>query len=120
MKANMIVRHCYTSKWIAEKRDALRVADPGLLEKCIHALELLGRLSEKNEFEFVFKGGTSLVLLLENLRRLSIDIDIVSTAEPTVYMPILDDIAQLSPYSLKLSGKCWFGFPPLTAWLVTS
>ena len=46
----MIVGHCYTREWISEKRDALRVADPGPLEKCIHALQLLGHLSEESRY----------------------------------------------------------------------
>ncbi len=44
------------------------------------ALELVGRLSSLGLI-FVFKGGTSLVLHLEPLRRLSIDADII-TPEP--------------------------------------
>ncbi|MFC1453186.1 nucleotidyl transferase AbiEii/AbiGii toxin family protein [Verrucomicrobiota bacterium] len=60
---------------IDEKRTDLRVADPGLLEKCIHALQLLGRLTEAGGFDFVFKGGTSMVILMPAPKRLSIDID---------------------------------------------
>ena len=78
----MIQEQCFTKEWIDGKRNDLRVTDPGLLEKCIYALQLLGQLSEEGGFDFVFKGGTSLILLLANLRRLSIDIDIVSTATP--------------------------------------
>lgn len=43
----------------------------------IYALHLLERL-KSNGLEFVFKGGTSLVLLLEEGNRFSIDIDIIS------------------------------------------
>lgn len=94
----MIERDCFKKSWIDDKRHELRIRDPGLLEKCIHALQLLGRLSEERNFEFVFKGGTSLILLLNNLRRLSIDIDIVSTAAPANYMPVLDSIGRMSPF----------------------
>lgn len=94
----MIERNCFSRVWIDSKLQELRIKDPGLLEKCIHALQLLGHLSEESEFEFVFKGGTSLVLLLENLRRLSIDIDIVSTAALSQYMPVLESIGRISPF----------------------
>jgi hypothetical protein len=47
------------------------------LEKCLHAFELLGRLQQEG-LDFVFKGGTSLLLRIPDPHRLSIDIDIVS------------------------------------------
>ncbi len=94
----MIHEQCFTKEWIDGKRKDLRVTDPGLLEKCIHALQLLGRLSEEGGFDFVFKGGTSLILLLANLRRLSIDIDIVSTAAPAEYKPVCERIGRTSPF----------------------
>lgn len=46
------------------------------LEKCLHAFELLGRLQQEG-IDFVFKGGTSLLLRIPDPHRLSIDIDIV-------------------------------------------
>lgn len=46
------------------------------LEKAIMALKLLETL-KLNGIEFVFKGGTSLLLLLEKLYRFSVDIDII-------------------------------------------
>jgi len=94
----MIEHDCFKKSWIDNKRQELRIMDPGLLEKCIHALQLLGRLSEEGGLDFVFKGGTSLILLLANLRRLSIDIDIVSTAEPAEYKPVLERIGRTSPF----------------------
>ncbi|MBE9478647.1 MAG: nucleotidyl transferase AbiEii/AbiGii toxin family protein [Chloroflexi bacterium] len=93
----MIEHDCFKKSWIDDKRQELRVMDPGLLEKCIHGLQLLGRLSEEGG-EFVFKGGTSLILLLANLRRLSIDIDIVSNAAPAEYKPVLERIGGTSPF----------------------
>lgn len=46
----------------------------------IYALHLLENLVTSG-LEFVFKGGTSLVLLLDEDNRFSIDIDIVCKAE---------------------------------------
>lgn len=49
-----------------------------LLEKTIYAFELLTWLVEQ-EFDFLFKGGTSLLLLLSDVNRLSIDIDVTGS-----------------------------------------
>ncbi|MEI6644649.1 MAG: nucleotidyl transferase AbiEii/AbiGii toxin family protein [bacterium] len=79
----MIQQHCFEKTWIDSKQSELRLRDPGLLEKCIYALQLLGLLAESG-IPFVFKGGTSMVLLMASLRRLSIDIDIVSESPEAV------------------------------------
>lgn len=50
--------------------------DPLLLERMIYAFGLLEALRQ-TELPFVFKGGTSLMLLLEHPMRLSTDIDII-------------------------------------------
>ncbi|HSI15799.1 MAG TPA: nucleotidyl transferase AbiEii/AbiGii toxin family protein [Chthoniobacter sp.] len=78
----MIHPDCFQKPWLDEQAQALRIHRDGtlLLEKCMVALELVGRLSALG-LTFVFKGGTSLVLHLEPLRRLSIDADII-TPEP--------------------------------------
>lgn len=49
---------------------------PQLLERCVHALALLGNLQTAG-VPLVFRGGTSLLLHLPVLHRLSIDIDIL-------------------------------------------
>jgi hypothetical protein len=94
----MLQRYCFERSWIDDRRRALDVVDPGLLEKCIYALQLLGRLTEAGGFDFVFKGGTSLIILLPTPRRLSIDIDIASTAIPAEYEPVLADIGNRDPF----------------------
>ena len=50
--------------------------DPALLERVIYAFGLLEAI-RRVELPFCFKGGTSLMLLLEHPRRLSTDIDII-------------------------------------------
>ena len=52
-------------------------ADLQLLEKTIGALSLLESLVNEG-LEFIFKGGTSLVLLLNDLKRFSVDVDIIT------------------------------------------
>lgn len=72
----MIVENSFTKEWIQAKHRAYKGADPGLIEKQIYAFELLHCLI-KSKKEFVFKGGTSLHLILPDHRRLSTDLDIV-------------------------------------------
>lgn len=54
--------------------------DPILVEKAIYAFELLGNLIE-NSINPIFKGGTGLMLLIPEFKRLSIDIDIMSESD---------------------------------------
>ena len=72
----MISEECLTIEWIKTASAQNINGDKILVEKAIRALRLLEGLVEEN-VEFVFKGGTSLMLLLESTKRLSIDIDIV-------------------------------------------
>ena len=51
-------------------------ADKILVEKVVRALMLLEGLA-KSDLDFVFKGGTALMLLFSSGKRLSIDIDII-------------------------------------------
>lgn len=71
----MISAKCFTKVWLDQCRADVGRIDPGLLEKSIYALDLVGRLAAAG-LPFVFKGGTALLLLLDNFRRLSIDVDI--------------------------------------------
>lgn len=52
--------------------------DPQLVEKILMALTLLELLAQE-KIEFVFKGGTCLLLLLKTPRRFSIDLDLIVT-----------------------------------------
>ena len=63
----------------------------------IYALHLLERL-KANGLDFVFKGGTSLVLLLKEVNRFSIDIDIICNTERTDLEKVLDNIIQSSNF----------------------
>ena len=67
------------------------------MEKCIHALQLLGLLAESG-LPFVFKGGTSMVLLLDRLRRLTIDIDIATEAAEAADLAYLQRLARNSRF----------------------
>jgi hypothetical protein len=76
----MIKPYCFERQWITRKNKSYPLADPVLLDKLIHAFELGGSLVEEG-IDFVFRGGTSLILLLETPERLSIDIDILTVEE---------------------------------------
>jgi len=75
----MIKKKCFKNNWIVSKHKEIN-ADPILVEKAIYAFELLGDLIE-NGVDFIFKGGTGLMLLIPGFKRLSIDIDIMSESD---------------------------------------
>lgn len=71
----MIDKASLSSQWLEEKRRQYK-KDPGIIEGMIHALYLLDQL-KLTGLDFIFKGGTSLVLLMERPLRFSVDIDII-------------------------------------------
>jgi len=93
----MIADKCFRKEWLALKRKEMKGVDPALLEKCIHAFALLCGLSSSS-IPFVFKGGTSLVMLLKEIHRLSIDIDIVTLMPRVEYELILAEIGYKPPF----------------------
>jgi len=77
--AKMIKKKCFKNNWITNKYQEMDI-DPILVEKAIYAFELLGNLIE-NGINLIFKGGTGLMLLIPEFKRLSIDIDIMSESD---------------------------------------
>ena len=94
----MFPAHVYTRAWADQERRSLGNCDPGLLEKCAHALTLLGHLAESG-LPFLFKGGTSILLHLPDIRRLSIDIDIVSSASNEELDRVVARIGATAPFT---------------------
>jgi hypothetical protein len=73
----MISSQSRTTEWIMGIRGTSQIpTDPILIEKMILALTLLENL-RAGGIDFIFKGGTSLLLILGTPRRFSIDLDIV-------------------------------------------
>ena len=72
----MISAQSRTVEWIMGIREVSRGRDPILIEKMIMALTLVEEL-RLSGLDFIFKGGTSLILLLGTPQRFSIDIDII-------------------------------------------
>lgn len=67
----------FTKEWIDKVSSSLQFNDKNLIEKVIRAMSLLEMLKASG-CPFVFKGGTALMLALEDSTyRLSIDIDIL-------------------------------------------
>lgn len=74
----MIDDKTYSIEWINDLRKKLgKRTDPKLIEKVIYALSLLEQL-QLNDLNFVFKGGTALLLMTSVPKRFSIDIDIIT------------------------------------------
>lgn len=96
----MIKDKCFTGEWLEQfkkQKDHKRI-DKIILEKMIYALHLLERL-KANGLDFVFKGGTSLVLLLREVNRFSIDIDIICNTKRKDLEKALDKIIQSSNFT---------------------
>jgi nucleotidyltransferase AbiEii toxin of type IV toxin-antitoxin system len=107
----MISAICFTADWLERKRKELKGVDPGLLEKALHAFALLGHLAE-TELKFVFKGGTSLLLHVPVIRRLSIDIDILCSAPAAELERILGEIAKVPPFiGYEIQNRGYRGLP---------
>ena len=68
-------------------------SDPILVEKVVQALYLLEQLVESG-LEFIFKGGTALMLLLPEPKRFSIDIDIIVSKKPEDLSTIFDALIE--------------------------
>ena len=95
----MIKEHCFTEEWLdgfKKQKDHKRI-DKIILEKMIYALHLLEQL-KANGLDFIFKGGTSLVLLLEEDNRFSIDIDIICKTPREELESILQKVVETSKF----------------------
>ena len=95
----MIKEKCFTEEWLDSFKTqvAHKRIDKIILEKMIYALHLLEQL-KINELNFTFKGGTSLVLLLEGSSRFSIDIDIICSTKREELERILDKVIETSKF----------------------
>ncbi|MBN2764418.1 MAG: nucleotidyl transferase AbiEii/AbiGii toxin family protein [Bacteroidales bacterium] len=96
----MIKDKCFTEDWLDQfkkQKDHKRI-DKIILEKLIYALHLLEML-KANGLNFVFKGGTSLVLLLKEGNRFSIDLDIVCKTARKDLEEILNKVIETSRFT---------------------
>ena len=95
----MIDNKSFTKEWLDSFRAKKehKAINATILEKMVHALFLLEHLKEAG-LDFVFKGGTSLVLLLKEGNRFSIDIDIISSVTREPLEKILDAVVSNSHF----------------------
>ncbi len=95
----MISEHNFTKEWMERVRGKyFKGNDPALLEKMAQALYLCEQL-KINNLDFIFKGGTSLILLFDETQRFSIDIDIVTSANRTQLESVLEQIDENSHFT---------------------
>lgn len=99
----MIKEKCYTLEWIKSIQSEFG-GDTYVIEKAIYALTLLEYLAE-SDLDFVFKGGTSLLLHLDKINRLSVDIDIVCDEEKDKLEKVILEIGSTSPFYLPEDKK---------------
>lgn len=87
----------FQPEWLHQQRKQLGNCDPAILEKCVFALTLLGYLVESG-LPFLFKGGTSLLLHLPQVQRLSRDIDIVCGRPAAEVDAVVAALGQRAPF----------------------
>ncbi len=102
----MIKEKCFSREWLESFKNQKehKMIQTNILEKMIYALHLLEGL-KSNGLDFVFKGGTSLVLLLEEGNRFSIDLDIICKVDRNGLENILDEIVKNSHFSSVILDK---------------
>jgi hypothetical protein len=93
----MLHPQCFTHGWLKLQTAALGCRNPIMVEKAIVALQLLGHIAESG-LPIQFKGDTSLLLRLSQIRRLSIDVDIVTQAKPEELGTALDRLSRMPPF----------------------
>ena len=89
----MISKSSLDIRWIEKVSAEKKNSDKILVEKVIRALLLVEGLA-KYELDFIFKGGTALMLLTDSAKRLSIDIDIIIQDQQPVVSQIFDRIVK--------------------------
>jgi len=103
----MISLRCFEKEWIdgfRGQKDYEKI-NPPLLEKMIHALSLLQHL-QTQDIHFTFKGGTSLMLVLDKATRFSVDIDIITEESRGDIEKALDTVVETSHFlSWRLDGQ---------------
>lgn len=102
----MIARENFSEEHIRQIQNKSH-RDPGLIERTLFAFGLLEALSQVG-LKFVFKGGTSLLLLLAHPMRLSTDIDIVVDPGTDVDQYILK-AKSIFPFISLLAHKFLWG-----------
>lgn len=107
----MISSEQLTFEALSHQARALGGCNQDILERSLYALTLLGHLADSG-LPFVFKGGTSMLLHLPNVRRLSIDIDIVCGENRATVNEAVKRISQNPPFTRFEEDERQHGEPP--------
>jgi hypothetical protein len=94
----MLPARCFEEAWLKAKKQELGVQDLELLERTVHAFALLHGLLDEG-LDFVFKGGTCMLLLPTGFQRLSLDVDIQTTASKADLERILAQVVAQPPFT---------------------
>ncbi len=91
----MIDEKSFSPEWINSFRLKPEYShiQTNILEKMIHSLYLV-RLLKISGLDFVFKGGTSLIIILDDDNRFSIDVDIICRETRDTLKEVFDRIIQ--------------------------
>jgi len=101
----MITPETYSKEWILTKAKENNSADPGILELVVYAFSLLEQLCI-HKLNFIFKGGTAMMLLTGKIYRYSTDIDIITLESTQKIESVLDSICRESMFlSWELDTK---------------
>lgn len=93
MLIEQIKEKSFLEKSIQKLKKENPSADIQLLEKTIGALCLVENLVKEN-LDFIFKGGTSLVVLLNSIKRFSVDVDILTEESKENVRQVIKDIIE--------------------------
>ena len=100
----MINKETFDKKWLEKfKSDKRYSINPPILEKMVYALYLVEQLAIEG-LDFIFKGGTSLILHFDDFNRYSIDIDIITLESKEKIGSALENICQkgiLTAFSIQ-------------------
>ena len=93
----MLIEQIKNRKFLEESINELKKTNPKadiqLLEKTVGALYLVESLVNSG-LNFVFKGGTSLVLLLNEIKRFSVDVDIITNEDKKTVKELINSIIE--------------------------
>jgi hypothetical protein len=94
----MILLDTLSAEWLKSVSSRLGKVDSSLLEKAVRALFLAEQL-KVNDLNFVFKGGTSLLLHLEKPLRFSIDVDIITSDDKATLIKAMDAVIETGAFT---------------------
>ena len=94
----MITSNTHSKEWFQQKEKEFPKRDPGILERVIKAFTLLEQLVLARFPNFIFKGGTSLILILKETKRFSVDIDLCVENKPDNLHQVFDKIVKMGVF----------------------